>query len=157
MAAIKKLPLLEDLDISPPFYDLSASDKLFESVCKACPLLKSLKIRFTLDPDFDFEAEAMLMECVDGDIYRTPVMCQLQSIEIFNYVFSNEQLTAILDNCPLLESLHITGCHVDGVMDEQLHVKCARVKNLNIPFEVDPSEGDSGHSDFSEDDQPYVV
>ncbi|KAK3121211.1 hypothetical protein QOZ80_8BG0648220 [Eleusine coracana subsp. coracana] len=156
MLAIKKLPLLEYLDISPPFYDLSACDRLFESVCKSCPLLKSLKIRFTPLPYFDFD-EAILMELVDGDIYRTPMMCQLQSIEVFNYVFSNEQLAAILDNCPLLVSLHITGHHVDGVMDEQLRAKCARVKNLNIPFKFDQSEGDSGQSDFSEDDEPFIL
>ncbi|GJN39445.1 hypothetical protein PR202_gb28566 [Eleusine coracana subsp. coracana] len=112
--------------------------------------------RFTPLPYFDFD-EAILMELVDGDIYRTPMMCQLQSIEVFNYVFSNEQLAAILDNCPLLVSLHITGHHVDGVMDEQLRAKCARVKNLNIPFKFDQSEGDSGQSDFSEDDEPFIL
>ncbi|TVU43223.1 hypothetical protein EJB05_09670 [Eragrostis curvula] len=148
MLIIKKLPLLEDLDISPPFYDLSAADKLFETICKACPLLKNLKIRFTPPPDFDFD-EAILMECVDGDIYRTPMMCELRSLELFNYVFGKEQLTAILDNCPLLESLHITGHQVDA-MDAQLQAKCARVKKLTIPFYS--TEKDSGHSDSTEDD-----
>ncbi|TVU02052.1 hypothetical protein EJB05_52418, partial [Eragrostis curvula] len=149
MLIIKKLPLLEDLNISPLFYDLSAADKLFETVCKACPLLKNLKIRFTPPPDFDFD-EALLMECVDGDIYRTPMMCELRSLELFNYVFSKEQLTAILDNCPQLESLHITGHQVDAMDDAQLQAKCARVKKLTIPFYT--TEKDSGHSDSSEDD-----
>ena len=43
----------------------------------------------------------------------------------------------MLDNCPLLESLHITGLFVDGTMDAELQAKCARVKNLDLPFNSD--------------------
>ena len=134
--AIKKLTLLEDLEISPPYRHISASDWLFQSVCKARPLLKNLKISFTMHFYYSF-GDACLEECVDGDIYRTPLMCQLRSLELSNYIFSGLALTAMLDNCPLLESLHITGLFVDGTMDAELQAKCARVKNLNLPFSSD--------------------
>ncbi|KAL6592702.1 hypothetical protein ACP70R_049377 [Stipagrostis hirtigluma subsp. patula] len=145
--AIKKLPLLEDLEISPLYLHISASDRLFESVCKARPLLKNLKIRFTLPSDYDF-AEVVLEECQDGDIYRTPMMCELRSLELSNYILTGEQLTAILDNCPLLESLHITGFFVDRGMDAKLRAKCARVKNLTLPDGLTKETNeDSGEED----------
>ncbi|TVU43224.1 hypothetical protein EJB05_09671 [Eragrostis curvula] len=153
MVSLKKFPLLEDVDISPPFSHLSASERLFESICKACPLLKNLKIRFTLPPDLDF-GEVMLMECADGDRYRTPMMRELRSLELYNYVIGSEQFTPILDNCPLLESVHITGFYVDGEMDAELQAKCARLKNLTFPF--DPTETDYDNSDVTEDDDPFM-
>jgi hypothetical protein len=136
--AIKKLPLLEDLEIPPPYEHISASDRLFESVCKARPLLKNLKTSFTMPSNYSF-GEACLEERLDGDIYRTPMMCELRSLELSNYIFSHSALTAILDNCPLLESLHITGFCADS-MDAELQAKCARVKNLNLPFSSDEDE-----------------
>ncbi|KAF8775026.1 hypothetical protein HU200_005075 [Digitaria exilis] len=77
---IKKLPLLEDLDISPPFCHICESEKFFD--------------------------------------------------------FSDVALTALLDNCPLLDSLNISGS-LDITMDAQLRAKCARVENLILPYVSD--------------------
>ena len=148
--AIKQLPLLEDLEFSPPYKHISASDRLFRTVCKARPLLKNLKISFTMPSDYSF-GEACLEEQYDGDIYRTPLMCELHSLELSNYIFSRSALAAILDNCPLLESLHITGFCADS-MDAELQAKCARVKNLNLPFSSDEDEEENEEDEGSEDE-----
>jgi hypothetical protein len=67
------------------------------------------------------------------------MMCELRSLELSNYIFSHSALTAIVNNCPLLESFHITGFSADS-MDAELQAKCARVKNLNLPFSYDEDE-----------------
>ncbi|CAO2206059.1 unnamed protein product [Urochloa humidicola] len=95
---------------------------------------------------------AGLKECIDGDIYRTPLMLELLSLELSNYVFSAEALTSILDNCPLLESLKISGLLVDG-MDAQLQEKCARIKNLSLPNDLDEEDEETDDSD-EEDEEP---
>ncbi|CAO2189449.1 unnamed protein product [Urochloa humidicola] len=147
--AIEKLPLLEDLEISPPYRQICASEKFFETVCKARPLLKNIKIMFTMPSDYTI-GHAGLEECIDGDIYRTPMMCELRSLELSNYVLSAAALTAILDNCPLLESLKISGLLVDG-MDAQLREKCARIKNLSLP---DDSDEEDEEPEEDEDEVP---
>ncbi|CAL5010811.1 unnamed protein product [Urochloa decumbens] len=149
--AIKKLPLLEDLEISPPYQQICASERFFESVCKARPLLKNIKIMFTMPSGYNM-GDAVLEEYIDGDIYRTPLMLELRSLELSNYLFFAEALTAILDNCPLLESLKISGLLVDG-MDVQLREKCARIKNLSLPNDSD-EEDEETHDSDEEDEEP---
>jgi hypothetical protein len=124
--------------LKPSRSSLSLKILLFESVCKARPLLKNLKTSFTMPSNYSF-GEACLEERLDGDIYRTPMMCELRSLELSNYIFSHSALTAIVNNCPLLESFHITGFSADS-MDAELQAKCARVKNLNLPFSYDEDE-----------------
>nr|CAB3480287.1 unnamed protein product [Digitaria exilis] len=74
---IKNLPLLEDLDISLPYRHICASEKFLVSVCNARPLLKNLKINFSMPSDYSFEEAVAVVcqECVDGDIYRIPATC----------------------------------------------------------------------------------
>jgi hypothetical protein len=147
--AIEKLPLLEDLEISPPYSQICASERFFESVCKARPLLKNIKIMFTMPPGYTM-GHAGMEECIDGDIYRTPMMSELRSLQLFNYVFSAPALAAILDNCPQLESLNITGLLVDS-MDAQLRAKCARIKNLSLPHDSDEEDEDEESEDEGSD------
>lgn len=42
-------------------------------------------------------------------------------------------LKAILDSCPLLETLHIDGYFKKHEMNKVLRKKCARVKSLTLP------------------------
>lgn len=109
--------------------------------------LNDLKIRLTLSPDFDFN-EALLMERYSNDIHQTPMMSELRTIELFYYVIGSEHLTAILDNCPLLESLHITGYNIEGEMDAQVQAKCARLKSFTL-IDIDPGEEEYGHWQIS--------
>ncbi|TVU02056.1 hypothetical protein EJB05_52422, partial [Eragrostis curvula] len=128
---LMKLPLLEDLEVSPSQSSNTLSDGLFESTCQACPFLKKLTIRFSNVPvrhDYVY-GDNLLKETIKGEI---PMMSELLSLELFDCYLSSKGLTTILDYCPLLESLHIEGCFYDE-MDADLRGKCARVKDLTLP------------------------
>lgn len=106
--------------------------------------------------DYSLEEAYCLEERYDGDKYRTPLMCELRSLELSNYMFSHSALTAILDNCPLLESLHITGFSADS-MDAELQAKCARVKNLKLPFSSDEDEEENDEDEDSTEDAFWMA
>jgi hypothetical protein len=125
---LKRLPLLEDLEISPSYVS-SVSENLFLSVCKDCPRLKKLRLNCT--ESFDFRNDSgLVIEKIRGGITLMP---ELRSVELFHCDLTTEGLGSILDNCPLLETLRITGFLVGGKMDEKLRQKCATVKNLTLP------------------------
>jgi hypothetical protein len=71
------------------------------------------------------------------ETYVIPVMSELRSLELSGYNLTATGLTAIIDNCPLLESLNVTGDPIIGTMDQELLAKCARVKNLVLPCDSD--------------------
>ncbi|RCV29702.1 hypothetical protein SETIT_6G033400v2 [Setaria italica] len=143
---LKKLPLLEDVDISLSYFSDGASQVLFEAICEASPQLQKLRMSFDVcsdsnyyDDDMDFSDKA----------YVIPVMSELHSLELVGYNLTAAGLTAIIDNSPVLESLNVTGGYIIGTMDQELLAKCARVKNLVLPSdsdedydeEYDPEEG----------------
>lgn len=116
----KKVPLLEDLDISPLFICCSCHRNLVESVCQACPLLRKLAMRFCYVPD-------------KISVSVTTIMCKLRTLELLDCDLTADGLTAILHHCPVLESLKITGSFIDGRLDAELRAKCSKVKNLTLP------------------------
>ncbi|CAO2168334.1 unnamed protein product [Urochloa humidicola] len=124
--AVKKYPLLEDLKLK---YVTIPSDNMLISVCQACPRLKKLNLTFIPCPD-SIDDEQLVLEIIKGGI---PIMSELLSLELFHCDITTEGLKSILDNCPQLESLHITGSFEYHEMDEELQMKCSRVKNLTIP------------------------
>ncbi|CAO2164087.1 unnamed protein product [Urochloa humidicola] len=124
--AVKKYPLLEDLKLK---YVSIPSDNMLISVCQACPRLKKLHLTFIPCPD-SIDDEQLVLEIIKGGI---PIMSELLSLELFHCDITTEGLKSILDNCPQLESLHITGSFEYHEMDEELQMKCSRVKNLTIP------------------------
>uniref|UniRef100_A0A0E0ARW4 Transport inhibitor response 1 domain-containing protein n=1 Tax=Oryza glumipatula TaxID=40148 RepID=A0A0E0ARW4_9ORYZ len=63
-------------------------------------------------------------------------MHELRSLQLFANTLTNKGLSAILDNCPYLESLDIRHCYNDG-MDASLRAKCARIKVLRPPDDYD--------------------
>jgi hypothetical protein len=62
-------------------------------------------------------------------------MCKLRALELFNFELNDRELEAILDTCPLLESLHVTGfcSFIMEKMCKELLVKYSRVKNVTLP------------------------
>jgi hypothetical protein len=66
-------------------------------------------------------------------------MTELCSLELLGCDLTAEGLTAILDHCPVLEDLYITG-YFDGIMDAELCAKCAKVKKLTLPNSSDEEE-----------------
>lgn len=61
-----------------------------------------------------------------------PIMNELRYLELFNCELTTAGLSVILDNCPLLESLHITGLSV-GRMKKNLRERCGRLKEVTLP------------------------
>ncbi|XP_066353126.1 putative F-box/LRR-repeat protein 9 isoform X3 [Miscanthus floridulus] len=127
VVVLKNLSLLEDLEVSPSLLSIG-TENLLESVCQACPLLRKLRVRFSIDENYFADEE--IREKING-IFTT--MCELLSLELLNCDLTVEGLAAILDHCPVLESLYITGCF-GGEMDAELRGKCAKVKNLTLPY-----------------------
>ncbi|TVU43215.1 hypothetical protein EJB05_09662, partial [Eragrostis curvula] len=121
-----EFPNLEDLQVSPS-YGTIFDKYLFQSVCRACPCLKRLKLRFTVDGHFYYP---QLIIPIDGTI---PVMHELRFLELIGCELNDIGLAAVIDNGPVLQSLWITGCFNYREMDDELKAKCARVENMTLP------------------------
>jgi hypothetical protein len=80
---------------------------------------------------------------VEKQALRNPVMTELRSLELFDCELNMAGLYQILDRCPVLESLHVTGPSVDGEMEEKLWEICAGLtkRSLPSPDEVPDGEG----------------
>ncbi|CAJ2640749.1 unnamed protein product [Trifolium pratense] len=105
----KKFPFLEEVDISNGFQ----SPKSLEVIGQSCPLLKSLTYYgmsyFTWD-----HAAFVIANTMPG----------LRHLDIHGNRLTDVGLIAILDGCPLLESLDIRGCsnlEFSGNLWKRLH------------------------------------
>ncbi|XP_057432112.1 F-box protein SKIP19-like [Lotus japonicus] len=120
----KKLPHLEELvDIS---YSPLTKDSL-QAIGRCCPHLKVLKFyNGPLYPSFkDEEAFAIAQ-----------TMPELRHLHIVGFNFlSKDGLHAILDGCPLLESLHILHSYnIDWRTNETLRKRCLEhIKEVQLP------------------------
>ncbi|XBI20935.1 hypothetical protein VPH35_062128 [Triticum aestivum] len=121
---IVKFPLLEELELSLCL-DVGESGVL-GVVGKACPQLK--RFRLNKDVFYDFEASD---NDRDDEAMGIATMHELRSLQLFANRLSNKGLTAILDNCPHLESLDIRHCF-NVCMDNTLHAKCDRISTLSL-------------------------
>lgn len=96
--AVRKLPLLEELDIS----NCNLSRRSVKVVGLSCPLLKSFKYSRTeyLYLGFDDDEIVVIAETMPG----------LLHLDIKGNSITDVGLTAILDGCPRLESLDVRLC-----------------------------------------------
>ncbi|KAK9936877.1 hypothetical protein M0R45_013699 [Rubus argutus] len=99
-AVSSRLPLLEDLEIS----QCSLSHETLEVVGASCPLLKSLKVNSRW---YSLAHE----ECNKHALAIADKMHDLRHLQIFANKLNNDGLQAILDCCPLLESLDLRQCY----------------------------------------------
>ena len=84
------------------------------------------------------------------------VMSELRYLELLHYNLTAAGLTAIIDSCPLLESLNVTGGSIIHMMDQELRAKCARVKNLSLPCDSDEDSSEEyGPQEGYESDYMY--
>jgi F-box/leucine-rich repeat protein 2/20 len=116
--------LLEELDIS--FDDDSIDDDYFEGsleeIGRCCPLLKSLNFRRMISCEY-FEDAFAIAKTMSG----------LRHLTLKRIVLSNDQLLAILDGCPLLESLDMQKCPIFE-LSESLEKRCReQIKDLQLP------------------------
>ncbi|XP_057449298.1 putative F-box/LRR-repeat protein 9 [Lotus japonicus] len=129
--AVKKLPMLEEIDIS--FTNLS-KDSL-EAIGLCCPMLKTLKYN-TVRDIFAYDEVAY-------SIAKTmPELCHL---EISRIKISNKGLVAILDGCPQLEYLDLKSClglDLSGSLRKRL---CEQVKEIRLPFALEYYNSDDSY------------
>ncbi|KAJ1440406.1 Leucine-rich repeat, cysteine-containing subtype [Sesbania bispinosa] len=90
----KKLPLLEELDISY-FY---LSKDTFEAIGQCCPLLKVLKFCSSMWCRTELDDVALAI---------AKTMSKLRHLQIYGNNLSDVGMTAILDGCPLLQYLDV--------------------------------------------------
>ncbi|KAL6659442.1 hypothetical protein ACP70R_003482 [Stipagrostis hirtigluma subsp. patula] len=136
-AVLTKLPLLEDLQIyikNVIGYD-DDDENLLQSICQASPSLRRLVLMYASSCDVERNDGEYSKEPINGGI---PMMHELRTLELYDCELSNKGLMDILDSCPLLKSLHITGYFNKCEMDKELRMKCARVKNLTLSTKKKP-------------------
>jgi F-box/leucine-rich repeat protein 2/20 len=121
---VKKQPFLEELDITDCCF---IGTDFFEYVGTCCPLFKSLKF-WDGGSQQDNKSDDIAFA-----IAKT--MPRLRHLAILNNGVTNDGLLAILDGCPLLESLDLRGCqHL--VFDGSLGKRCKeQIKELRFPTE----------------------
>ncbi|PNX84672.1 hypothetical protein L195_g040735 [Trifolium pratense] len=114
----KKFPLLEEVDISNAFQ----SKKTLEVIGQSCPLLKSLTY-YGMSYGFTPDDEAFVI---------ANTMPGLRHLNIRGNQLSNVGLIAILDGCPLLESLDIEGCDNLDITESLWQRLNSQIKHLLI-------------------------
>ncbi|GAU42387.1 hypothetical protein TSUD_123830 [Trifolium subterraneum] len=136
----KKFPLLEEISISHGFQ----FKKCIEVIGLSCPLLKSLK----------FNGSGGYIVSDDEALIIAKTMPGLRHLDIHgNRPLSDVGLIAILDGCPLLESLDIRGCSnldFSGNLWKRLHnqIKDLKIKdeysnNFKLEFAYSDSNGNT--------------
>lgn len=119
---IKKAPLLEELEVSYCYHILKDS---LEVIGQCCPLLKSLKFCHFQEEFFEEDGVALAI------IGRT--MSGLRRLKLSGNTPSNVGLRAVLDGCPLFESLDLEQCYhfqLDGSLEKRCH---QQIKDLYLP------------------------
>ncbi|GAU22408.1 hypothetical protein TSUD_122940 [Trifolium subterraneum] len=138
--AANKLPLLEELDI---LFSNITKDSL-EVIGQSCPFLKSLKYCIGFDADNKWYDEAF-------SFIKT--MPQLRHLEICSDLLTNDGLVAILDGCPLLESLNIQDCDYLDFSGNVWKRCCEQIKDLRLPYDFEDGyfgDGDTHFDNLSE-------
>ncbi|KEH34672.1 F-box/LRR protein [Medicago truncatula] len=134
-----KFPLLEELDIS--FSNL-CKDSL-EVIGRSCPLLKSIKFSRMFSKDIELNDDAFAI---------AKTMTKLRHLSMFGNLLTNVGLHAILDGCPLLESIVLRDCiHLDlsGSLGKRC---CDQIKDFVV---VLPTYVDENYDD--EDDDSFYL
>lgn len=120
---LRKLSLLEELEISQ---NKQLSNDSLEIVGQCCPLLKSLKYcRHPLDK----------IEMNDAAFAIAKTMPGLHYLEISLDELTNDGVLAILDGCPLLETLDLRACKYVS-MRQSVWRRCReQVKDFGLPLQ----------------------
>lgn len=127
MEIANKFPLLEELHIS--FCDNISKDSL-EVIGRCCPLLKSLKF---------LKMHCGGLKCDKEAFAIAKTMPKLRHLDIYCNALTNVGLIAILDGCPLLESLNVRGCihlNLSGSLGTRC---CEQIKEFLFDARADDS------------------
>jgi len=116
--AVRKLPQLEKVDIS----HCHLTDVSLKALGRSCPLLKSLKYcSWSLDSCDSDKMAFVIAETMPG----------LHHLDMKGHELTELGVLAIIDSCPLLESLEISDCHY---LNEDLEKRCIdQINDLQLP------------------------
>uniref|UniRef100_A0A803LY03 F-box/LRR-repeat protein 15/At3g58940/PEG3-like LRR domain-containing protein n=1 Tax=Chenopodium quinoa TaxID=63459 RepID=A0A803LY03_CHEQI len=120
--AVKMLPALEEVAI----IICSFSVDTIEAIGHTCPPLKSFTLN-DIAPDYEY-ADADNEEA----LAIAKSMPNLRTLQLIGTFMTNEGLKAILDGCPLLESLDLRACFFIDLSGE-LGKKCEQIKYVRQP------------------------
>lgn len=120
---VKKLPLLEKLDIS---FSNNLSKDSIEVVGRHCPHLKSLKYGGIVVDNKGIDVSFAIAKTMPG----------LHHLKISGDMPTDDGLLAILDGCPQLESFDLRGCCCFH-FNESLEKKCCeQIKDFGLPLQI---------------------
>ncbi|XP_021754999.1 putative F-box/LRR-repeat protein 23 [Chenopodium quinoa] len=97
--AVKKLPALEEVEIIMCKF----REDTTEAIGHACPSLKAFSLNSVGSKTFNYT-------CNEEALAIAKTMHNLRNLQLIGNRMTNEGLKAILDGCPLLESLDIRTC-----------------------------------------------
>ncbi|KAJ4895427.1 F-box protein SKIP19 [Raphanus sativus] len=157
IAAIARLPLLEELEVSY----CSLSEECLRVVGQSCPNLKTLKKNCV-----GYRRRSTRKESDDVALAIAETMLGLCHLQIFGDTLTDAGLNAILDGCPNLEHLDLRQCfnvNLVGDMEKRCleRIKVVRRPNDSVhdyPFDATVNDYPYGLSDvdvMSEDELYY--
>ncbi|ONK65699.1 uncharacterized protein A4U43_C06F30 [Asparagus officinalis] len=123
--AVGQLPQLEELDITFGSY----SERVCEYVGKACPHLKCFHLNKQGNRYDQFESDEEALGIANN-------MPELRQLQLVGNKLTNKGLSEIVDRCIHLEHLDLRCCfRVNLDSDANLKAKCARIKELRLPYD----------------------
>ncbi|KAK8950693.1 F-box protein SKIP19 [Platanthera zijinensis] len=146
--ALGNLPLLEELELT---HCSCFSYKIVERIGETCPQLKSFRFN-------DWAPASVKLYHRSDPWGNTAALSiakhfkQLRRLQLFGNYVTGTGLSAILDNCPDLESLDIRCCFN---VDETLKNKCGRIKELRLPNDS-TADYEYGVAEPQTDDSCYI-
>ena len=128
---VARCPLLEDLMLV--LCPRIRGRDVYEATGRACPQLRRFKLRTGA---FCFAADKS-----GGEALGVAAMHGLRTLALHGSDVTNDELAAVLDGCPHLESLDLSECF-NSVADDALRARCAGIKSLVLPLrrEVDDED-----------------
>ena len=116
---VARCPLLEDLMLV--LCPKIGGRDVYEATGRACPQLRRFRLRKRA---FCFHGS--------GEALGVAAMHGLRTLALLGSDVTNDELAAVLDGCPHLESLDLSECF-NIVADDALRARCARIKSLVLP------------------------
>lgn len=121
--AIKGLPVLEEVEIIICSY----SEDTIEAIGRTCPALKSFSLNDVGSKSHHYLGNEEALAVAKS-------MPNLRKLQLIGNCMTNHGLKAILDGCPLLESLDLRACfHID--LSGNLGKRCEKIKKLRRPYD----------------------
>lgn len=132
--------MLEEVELIICFFEVET----IETIGRICPTLKSFSLNDVGSRDYE-------LNCNEEALAISRSMPKLRHLQLIGNPMTYLGLKAILDGCPLLESLDLRACfHLN--LSEDMVKKCETIKILRKPYD---STADYGHEACSESEDQF--